>query len=207
MSEPFSGKLSPRNTFKLFETVKQAIVSVENMKTRIIKLNPDFLMEAIQGKAEVLASNLPSDIELLDVKYDLFAKQVFAIVRSESFEDSDVYPTPELDVTYRNSKAETKAETIKVTVAKPEPKPVASIKAKPATNAPAPKSQNVKAIEEEFSPEQRELLSFKADEDYIIIKPTEYLKAEWNEINEVVRSLGGKWVKGDFFSYWEIPPQ
>jgi hypothetical protein len=31
------------------------------------------------------------------------------------------------------------------------------------------------------------------------------LKAEWNEINDVVKSLGGKWVKGDIVSYWAIP--
>ncbi len=34
-----------------------------------------------------------------------------------------------------------------------------------------------------------------------------FLKAEWDDINEVVRSLGGKWVKGDIISYWEIPLQ
>jgi hypothetical protein len=195
----------PRNTFKLFEIVKQAIVSVENMKMRMIKLNPDFIMEAIQGKAAAFASNLPSDVELLDIKYDLFAKQVLAIVRSNSFEDAaDAYPTPELNIAYTNAKTETKQETKKVAVVKSEPKPVAGVKVKPASKAA--KSQNVKGVEEEFSPEQRELLSFKADGDYVMIKPNEYLKAEWNEINEVVRSLGGKWVKGDFFSYWEIPP-
>ena len=180
------------------------------MKMRMIKLNPDFLMKAIQGKAASFASNLPSDVELLDIKYDLFAKQVFAIVRSDSFEDAaDAYPTPELNVTYTTAKAETKSEAKPASTVKPSPKPVATVKAEPtpAAKAPEPKSQNVKAVEEEFSPEQRELLSFTADGDYVMIKPTEYLKAEWNEINEVVRSLGGKWVKGDFFSYWEIPPQ
>jgi hypothetical protein len=34
-----------------------------------------------------------------------------------------------------------------------------------------------------------------------------FLKTEWDDINEVVRSLGGKWVKGDIISYWEIPLQ
>lgn len=180
------------------------------MKMRMIKLDPDFLMKAIQGKAEAYASNLPSDGELLDIKYDLFAKQVFAIVRSDSFEDAtDAYPTPELNVTYTTAKTESKPEAKPAVTAKPVPTPAASpkVEPEPAAKASAPKSQNVKAVEEEFSPEQRELLSFKADGDYVIIKPTEYLKAEWNEINEVVRSLGGKWVKGDFFSYWEIPPQ
>ena len=166
------------------------------MKMRMIKLNPDFLMKAIQGKAAAFASNLPDDAELLDIKYDLFAKQVFMIVQSDSFEDAaDAYPIPELDLTYATSaKLETK------------PKPVASVKSEPADRAPTLRSQDVRAVEEEFSQEQRELLSFTADGKYVMIKPTQYLKAEWNEINEVVRSLGGKWVKGDFFSYWEIPP-
>ena len=38
-----------------------------------------------------------------------------------------------------------------------------------------------------------------------MVKPVMFLKAEWEDINEVVRSLGGKWVKGDIISYWEIP--
>ena len=93
----------------------------------MIKLDPDFLMKAIQGKATTFASNLPSDVELLDIKYDLFAKQVFAIVRSDSFEDADVYPTPELKVSYTDAKAEPKQEAKPVTVAKPEPKPYIQI--------------------------------------------------------------------------------
>jgi len=56
------------------------------MKMRTIKLNPDFLMETLQGKAAPFTSNLPDDIELLEIKYDLFSKQVLAIVRSDSFE-------------------------------------------------------------------------------------------------------------------------
>jgi hypothetical protein len=169
---------------------------------RMVKLNPDFLMKAIQGKAAAFASNLPDDVELLDVKYDLFAKQVFAIVRSDSFEDTaDAYPIPEFKVIYtKSSKAEPQ----------PEPKPVASVKRElkpPAEHAPIPTGQDVRAVEEEFSPEQRELLSFTVDGDYIVVKPIQYLKNEWNEINDVVRSLGGKWVKGDFASYWAIPLQ
>jgi hypothetical protein len=168
----------------------------------MIKLNPDFLMKAIQGKETAFTSNLPGDVELLDVKYDLFAKQVFAIVRSDSFEDvGDAYPIPEFKVIYtKSSKTETK----------PEPKPVASAKHElkpPAEKAPVPTSQDVRAVEEEFSPEQRELLSFRVDGDYVVVKPIQYLKDEWNDINDVVRSLGGKWVKGDFASYWAIPMQ
>jgi hypothetical protein len=179
------------------------------MKTRMIKLNPNFIVKAIQGKTASFASNLPNDVELLDIKYDLFSNQVFAIVRSNSFEDvADTYPTPELNVTYTSSsKPEPNLETKPVT--KPAPKSTVSVKPKPkpAEKAPVAARQDVRAVKEEFSLEQRELLSFTADGNYVIIKPTQYLKAEWNEINDVVKSLGGRWVKGDFSSYWEIPPE
>jgi hypothetical protein len=180
------------------------------MKMRMIKLNPDFLLQTLQGKAEPFTCNLPSDVELLDIKYDLFAKQVFAIVRSDSFENvADAHPTPELNVTYKTAKVEAKHKAKSTSTVKRSTVPASSLKAEsaPTTKASTPKSQTVKAVEEEFSPEQRKLLSFTADGNYVIIKPTEYLKAEWDEINEVVRSLGGRWIKGDFFSFWEIPPQ
>jgi hypothetical protein len=103
-------------------------------------------------------------------------------------------------VVYASSgKVETKPEPKPAVIAKPEPRP--------APKTPTPTSQDVRAVEAEFSPEQLELLSFSIDGDYIVVKPVQYLKDEWNEINDVVRSLGGTWVKGDFASYWEIPLQ
>ena len=163
------------------------------MKMRMIKLNPDFLMEILQGKAVSFISNLPDDVEFLDIKYDLLSKQVLVIVRSDSFEDiAESYPFPEFKVIYtKSSKAEPEPIIIK-----PE--------SKPTEKSRIQTSQDVRAVEEEFSPEQRELLSFTLDGDYVIVKPIQYLKDNWNEINDVVRSLGGKWVKGDFFSYWAI---
>jgi hypothetical protein len=166
------------------------------MKMRMIKIKPDFLIEVLQGKAASFSSNLPNDVELLDIKYDLFSRRVLAIVRSDSFEDvAESYPIPEFNVTYT---ARAKAES-KPVAFKPE--------SKPAEKPRIQTSQDVRAVEEEFSSEQRELLSFTVDGDYVVVKPTQYLKAEWNEINDVVRSLGGKWVKGDFSSYWVIPMQ
>ena len=165
------------------------------MKMRMIKLNPEFLMQTLQGKAEPFTSNMPSDVELLDIKYDLFSKQVFAIIRSDSFEDvADSYPIPEFKVTYTKS-------------SKPESQPKTSTKveSKPIEKPRIQTSQDVRGVEEEFSPEQRELLSFTVDGDFVVVKPIQYLKAEWNEINDVVKSIGGRWVKGDIISYWEIP--
>ena len=165
------------------------------MKIRITRIDPDFLLQMLQGKIEPFTSNLPSDIELLDLEFDLFSRRVSAIIRSDSFEDiADTYPIPEFKVTY----------TKKV---KPESHPAASnkVEAKPTEKPRVQTSHDVRGVEEEFSPEQRELLSFTVDGDYVVVKPIQYLKAEWNEINDVVKGIGGRWVKDDITSYWEIP--
>jgi hypothetical protein len=164
------------------------------MKMRMIKITPEFLIAAVQGKASSI-SNLPSDLELLDIKYNLFSKQVLAIVRSDSFEDvTESYPIPEFNIVYAASSK-----------AVPQPAATSKLESKPVEKTPITSILDTSAVEEEFSPEQRELLSFTADSECVIVKPVQYLKDEWNEINDVVRSLGGRWVKGDFSSYWVIP--
>jgi len=166
------------------------------MKLKIIKLTPEYLIELLRGKASA-ASNLPADAELLDLKLDLFSKQVLAVVRSDSFEDiAECYPTPELTL-------------IKSEEPKAVPKPTATLKAEskpePASANVTPLSKSASKWENEFSPDQRKLLSFQVKGNCVVVKPIKFLKAEWDDINEVVRSLGGKWVKGDIISYWEIP--
>ncbi len=177
------------------------------MKMRIIKLTPEFLMERLQGKASSLTTNLPSDVELLDLKLDLFANQVLAIVKSDSFKDvSEGYPIPEFVVTYS---ASLKTAPQPAASVKPEVNSSATFKAEPVAVKRVQDSprNNTSMMEEEFSKEQRKLLSFSVDGDYVVIKPIKFLKAEWDDINEVVRGLGGRWVKGDIISYWEIPLQ
>ena len=89
------------------------------MKTRIVKLSPEFLIQLLQGKS-TSASNLPSDAELLDIKLDLFSKQVLAIVRSDSFENiTESYPIPEFYLTNLSS---TKAAPKLIAAGKPESK-------------------------------------------------------------------------------------
>lgn len=169
------------------------------MKMRTIKLNPSFVMEALEGKASKFPTNLPSDIELLALQYDLFSNQVSAVVRSDSFEDvSESYPIPEFNLVYTESPKPVS-----------EPKNVRELKleSKPVEKAQVRTNQNTFGVEKEFSAEQRELLSFTVDGDYVVIKPIQYLKAEWDEINDVVRSIGGKWVKGDIISFWVVPLQ
>ncbi|MGZ4851143.1 MAG: hypothetical protein ACXV2C_07170 [Candidatus Bathyarchaeia archaeon] len=168
------------------------------MKIRIMKLTPELLTQLLQGKT--FASNLPDDAELLDLKMDLFSKQIQAIIRSDSFENvAESYPISEFVLT---STSVSKVVSKSVPAAKQEPKIVT---AKPLqTNQP---SKTALKMENEFSPEQRKVLSFMVKGDYVIVKPIQFLKEEWEDINEVVRSLGGRWVKGDIISYWEIPLQ
>ncbi|MCW4003794.1 MAG: hypothetical protein NWE95_07780 [Candidatus Bathyarchaeota archaeon] len=167
------------------------------MKLRTIKLTPEFLVELLKGKAAPFTSNLPNDAELLDLKLDLFTKQVLAVVRSESFEDvAEGFPIPEFTFTTKKSMAKEVAQPA-VTVA-PEPLPLV------AKQAPPPASDAALGVANEFSPEQRKLLSFSVRDDCVVIKPMQFLKAEWEDINEVVKSIGGRWVKGDIVSYWEV---
>jgi hypothetical protein len=183
----------------------KSILSVEAMKMRMIKLTPKFLAEALQGKAAAFPSNLSNNIEFLDIKIDLASNQVYAIIRSDSFEDiPESYPIPELNLTFT---AKPQAITQPTANVKPEPKPTASVQRAPevAEKKQTQPNQQVSRIQNEFSPDQLKLLSFKAEGEYVIVKPIQFLKAEWEDINEVVRSLGGKWVKGDILSYWEIP--
>jgi hypothetical protein len=166
------------------------------MKMRLIKLSPELLIELLQGKS--FNSNLPKDSELLDLKYDLFTHEVSAIVRSDSFEDlAESFPIPELNLTQKLSSNPSASSSAQV-AAKPEVKPVS----KPQVAA---SQKTVSKMEDEFSMDQRKLLNFVQKEDCVIVKPAQFLKAEWADINDVVKSLGGKWVKGDIISYWEIP--
>jgi hypothetical protein len=174
---------------------------VLDMRMKIIKLTPELLVELLKGKTANFTSNLPNDTELLDIKFDLFSKQVLAVVRSNSFEDvAESYPIPEFKLT---GAMDEKIGPKQTTAVKSEPKPEPKI-----ANANSPQlSKTAIKMENEFSPEQRKVLSFTVKGDFVIVKPIQFLKAEWDDINEVVRSLGGRWVKGDIISYWEIPLQ
>ncbi len=173
------------------------------MKMRTVKLAPRILLDALQGKTTGFVTNLPADVQLLDLRFDLCSNQVFAVIRSDSFEDiTELYPIPEFKLTFASPN---KTAPSPLTTAKGETKSTSTTKPelKTATKTQPGSAEN--KIENEFSPEQRRLLSFKIVDDCVIVKPIQFLKAEWDDINEVVKSLGGKWIKGDIISYWEIP--
>jgi hypothetical protein len=201
------------------------------MKQRIIKLTPEALIRALQGKPDQL--NLPTDLELNDIKYDAFSKQVTAVVRSDSFEDVvEGMTTPEFaheTITQTQTATSATAPTPEPVAPQPpkpaQPAPVASQKSliqtltgstqqSTATSigtgvktlGPKPESnQDTGGFEDEFTKDQRKLLRFASDGDYVIVKPIQFLKTEWEDINDTVKSIGGKWVKGSIIDYWVIP--
>jgi hypothetical protein len=168
------------------------------MKMRTLKLAAEDYLKALRGKFSV---NLPADVELLDLRFDLSQKQVVAIIRSDSFEDIlEAIPIPEW-----NPKPQEKSVAPQQTLTrKVEPK-IMDIKSPAAKVVPVVQNQDTGKLEEEFAPEQRKLLKFVVEGDFVKVKPIQFLKTEWEDINDVVKSLGGRWVKGDIINYWEVP--
>jgi len=184
------------------------------MKMRMIKLRPELLIKILRGKTNSYASNLPDDTELLDIKIDLFSNQVLAIIRSNSFEDiPESYPIEEFNVTYTPEFSLVYSPSTKepqpIMGSKIQSLPVVSprLESQPKKEIRIAPSSDTSKVEKEFTPEQRNLLSFTVEDENVIVKPIRFLKTEWDDINDVVKSLGGKWVKGDTDSYWAIPLQ
>ena len=139
--------------------------------------------------------NLPQDLELIDIKYDVFSGKATFLVRSDTFENlPESYPIPEfkLDINKSSKKPPMSKVVVKSRYEGEKEKINAS-------------DQQISAFQKEFSPEQQELLSFQVEGEYLIVKPVKYLKKEWNDINEVVKNIGGEWVKGSIISYWKVP--
>lgn len=172
------------------------------MKLRILKLTPEQLLRALQGKTTV--PNLPIDLELLDIKYDAFTRQVTAVVRSETFEDiAESLPIPEFGINTQPIIQRMSTQTIQ-----PATSTSTGVGVKTLETKVVPKTQvdsDMGGIENEFTKEQRKLLRFSSDGENVIVKPTQFLKAEWDDINDVVKSLGGQWVKGAVIPCWSIP--
>jgi len=198
------------------------------MKQRLLKFTPEELIRTLQGK--VAYPTLPTDVELINIKYDAFTKQVLAVIRSDAFEEdiegmstleftckplpqtlTHLSPTP-LDTPPKNpittqATPVLQRPLIQTLTASKQPTPttnstcigVKTLGSKPETNI------DTCGFEDEFTKEQRKVLKFVSEGDYVIVKPTQFLKTEWEDINDTVKSIGGKWVKGGTIDYWAIP--
>jgi hypothetical protein len=205
------------------------------MKHRILKLTPEELVRALQGK-QTQQLNFPLDVELINIQYNVVAKQVVAVIRSDSFEDApEGTPTPEF--THKTSVLHQQAKTTNTVMSTVDILDTASTEALVNQVNPVVQqkslvqtltanssssltsiSAGVKTLgskpevnidtcgfEDEFTKEQRKLRKFTSNGDFIIVKPVQFLKTEWEDINDTVKSIGGKWVKGGTIDYWAIP--
>jgi len=194
------------------------------MKQKILKITPEELIRSLQGKPTQL--NLPQDVELVNIKYNPFTKQVTAVIRSDTFENitentpnpeftpktQTLTPTPTPDTTPKNTTTTQPTPTIpqksliQTLTTQNQPQSATSISTGVKTLGTKPETNiDTCGFEDEFTKEQRKVLKFTSEGDYVIIKPTQFLKTEWEDINDTVKSIGGKWVKGGTIDYWAIP--
>lgn len=187
------------------------------MKQRILKITPEELIRTIQNKTTPL--ELPTDTELIDIKYDAYNRHVLAVIRSDTFEDlTEGTPTPEHTKKTPAHKQQTNPPTTQPTINTTPQKPLIQTLTTQNQLSTTSKGTGVKTLgskaetnidtcgfEDEFTKEQRKVLKFTSEGDYVIVKPTQFLKTEWEDINDTVKSIGGKWVKGPTIDYWAIP--
>jgi hypothetical protein len=201
------------------------------MKHRMLKLSPEELVRIFQGQP-TQQLNLPTDMELIDIKYDAFTKQVSAVIRSDTFDDV-AEGTPISDFTNKTSISQQPQPTptsthpsdatlktslitqpspvipqkslIQTLTTSASPSSSSSVGAGVKTLGPKPEANvDTCGFEDEFTKEQRKVLRFVSDGDNVLVKPIQFLKTEWEDINDTVKSIGGKWVKGAI-DYWVIP--
>jgi hypothetical protein len=223
-------KLQTKNKIKKTPTKPQQQKHKEEtpLKHKILKLTPEELIRALQGNTT--QHNYPTDTELIDIKYDAFTKQVTTIIRSNTFEEvPEGTPTPEYThktttnpqqpqtptITDTPTKTPTNNQTTTIqqksliqtlTATPTQPTSSTSIGTGVKTLGPKPETKlDTCGFEDEFTKEQRKVLKFTSSDDYVIVKPTQFLKTEWEDINDTVKSIGGKWVKGATIDYWAIP--
>ena len=131
------------------------------MKIRILKLTPESLAGLLKGKVSSFTSNLPDDAEILDIKMDLFTKQVSVVVRSDRFEDvAEGMPIP--DLTFSKT---AEPESLPKSVPQIKPQIASELKSTIAKLPQPQPSRMASKMENEFSPEQRKLLAFTVKEE------------------------------------------
>jgi hypothetical protein len=196
------------------------------MKQKILKLTSEELIRAIQSIKQTQLELLV-DVELIDIKYDAFTRQVFAVIRSDAFENvAEGASTPEFiiesssnplslsaistTVNTSNSRSHSSAVSqkslIQTLTAQNQQGLTTNVGAGVKTlESKSEVNMDTCGFEGEFTKEQRKLLKFTSQGDYVIVKPIQFLKTEWEDINDIVKSIGGKWVKGTTIDHWAIP--
>jgi len=206
------------------------------MRQMMLKLTPEELIRTLQGKS-TQQFNLPIDTELIGIRYNVFTKQVTAILRSDNFEDVaedtpiSIFIPKTASLITQQPQITTPTTIISENILDVTPTEPLENQADPilqqkpliqtlTTNSSSNTSISVGVkmlgskpdvnmdtcgFEDEFTKEQRKLLKFTSDDEFVFVKPIQFLKTEWEDINDTVKSIGGKWVKGGTIDYWAIP--
>jgi hypothetical protein len=209
------------------------------VKQKILKITPEEIIRALQGNLNQKLY-LPVDTELLGIKYDVFTKQVIAVLRSDTFEDvPEGTSIPEFTCKSSASALPQQSQTTIVPATNMSVNALDEVSTEDSGNQISPVVQQKSLIqtltvnssssstnigtgvktlgskpesnmdtcgfEDEFTKEQRKVLRFTSVDDFVIVKPIQFLKTEWEDINDIVKSIGGKWVKGGTIDYWAIP--
>jgi len=93
--------------------------------------------------------------------------------------------------------------TLKSTI----PQPLTQPQPQPPTPAPAPETiRRIEDVRMMFPSELGDLLSFEEEENYIIVKPRQYLGGEnFAKIASIVRGAGGEYISAGKESHFRIP--
>jgi hypothetical protein len=76
----------------------------------------------------------------------------------------------------------------------------------PITPKPTEKMQSIEDIKMMFPEDLEDLLSFEEKDDYIIIKPRQFLGSEnFAKIASVVRGIGGDYISAGKASHFRVP--
>ncbi|MEM2970890.1 MAG: hypothetical protein QW270_00495 [Candidatus Bathyarchaeia archaeon] len=76
----------------------------------------------------------------------------------------------------------------------------------PTTPKPTEKTQSIEDIKMMFPEDLEDLLNFEEKDDYIIIKPRQFLGSEnFAKIASVVRGIGGDYISAGKASHFRVP--
>jgi hypothetical protein len=150
------------------------------MSIKQLRLPSELIIQSIINDSS-LGANISLGAKLIDLKFDLLSNQVLATILSDPTAPPKKYPPP-TDEQGLVSEDEMKCSSL----AKLTPCKIAE------------------RIQKELST-YSDKLQLTVKSKFIIAKPTGALSSEWEEINNLVTDIGGKWVKGENSSYWEIP--
>ena len=150
------------------------------MSIKQLKISSNSVLQLIL-KDNSLSSDTV-DTRLLDLKYDLLSDTVLATILIDHKVGQEIVNPDKKVAEEKSSEDEMSCNSI----AKLTPCKI------------------VDRIQKELS-KYNNLLDFTIKQKSVIVKPKPLLVDDQNEVDNLIASLGGRWVESEENSYWEIP--